>query len=97
MVDPVLKAEYQTAMAEFFGDKFRAPILDIADGTSLESEALARERAVGARIAEIENYHQVSLTVNQSGPFQQSLIRRIRFWLEKYAPGMAATKVSPQR
>jgi hypothetical protein len=94
MVDPVLKAEYQTAIAEFFGDKFRAPILDIANGASLDSRELAHERAAGARIAALESYHHVSLTVNQSGPFQQSLIRRIRFWLEKYAPGMAATKVS---
>jgi len=85
MVDPVLQNAYQTELAEFFGDKFKAPILDIVNGAKLENRQLGQERAIGARIAEIENYHQVSLTVNQSGAFQQSLIRRIRFWLEKYA------------
>jgi len=97
MVDPILKIEYQTGIADFFGKKFKAPILDIVNGASLESRELARERNIGARIAGIENYHQVSLTANQGGAFQQSLIRRIRFWSEKYAPGMAATKVSTRR
>mgnify|MGYP000739347417 CR=1 FL=1 len=97
MVDPVLQNAYQTELAEFFGNKFKAPILDIVNGANLEGRQLAHERAIGARIAEIENYHQVSLTVNQNGAFQQSLIRRIRFWLDKYAPGMAATKVSSRR
>jgi len=97
MVDPVLQSAYQTELAEFFGKKFKAPILDIVNGVSLDNRKLARERKIGARIAEIENYHQVSLTANQNGAFQQSLIRRIRFWLGKYAPGMAATKVSSRR
>jgi len=97
MVDPVLQTEYQTGISEFFGKKFKAPILDIVNGASLDSREQARERAIGARIAEIENYHQVSLTANQNGALQQSMVRRIRFWLEKYAPGMTATKVSSQR
>jgi len=97
MVDPILKTEYQTGIAEFFGNKFKAPILDIVNGVSLASRKLASEREVGARIAEIERYHQVSLTANQGGAFQQSLIRRIRFWLEKHAPGMAATRASSRR
>lgn len=97
IVDPVLKVEYQSDMASFFGNKFKAPILDIVNGSSLGSRTLARERAIGAKVAEIENYHQVSLTVNQSASVQQTLIRRVRFWLEKYAPGMAATKLSSRR
>jgi hypothetical protein len=96
MVDPILKSEYQTGIAEFFGEKFQPPILDIVNGAKLHNRELGLERSVGARVAEIANYYQVNLTANQNGGFQQSLIRRIRFWLEKYAPGMTATKVPSQ-
>ena len=94
MVNPMLNAAYQTDLAGFFGDAFQAPILDITNGSDLASRDLARERVIGARVAEIEHYYQVSLDVNQSNLFQQALTRRIRYWLAKYAPGMAATKIT---
>jgi hypothetical protein len=93
MVDPVLQTAYQTDMATFFGEKFKAPVLDIVNGVNLESRVLAREREVAARVSEMEQYQQISLMTRESGAFQQSLIRRVRYWLEKYAPGMAATKM----
>jgi len=97
MVDPLLQNDYQTDMAKFFGKNFQAPVLDIVNGANLESRRLANERAVGARIANMSSYHQVSLTTNESGAFQVSLLRRVRYWLGKYAPGMAATKISSRR
>lgn len=97
MVDPVLQEAYQTDMASFFGKQFKAPVLDIFNGSQLENRKLAKERMTASRVAEVANYFQVSLNASQNGAFQQTLIRRIRYWLEKYMPGMAATRISPQR
>jgi len=97
MIDPLLESSFQIDMAKFFGNEFRAPVLDIVNASSLVSRRLANERAIEARIANMLQYHQVSLNATESGSFQQSLLRRVRFWLGKYAPGMAATKVSSRR
>ena len=97
MIDPLLQNSFQIDMAKFFGNEFSAPVLDIVNASSLDSRRLANERAVDARIANMLQYHQVSLNAVESGSFQQSLLRRVRFWLGKYAPGMAATKVSSRR
>lgn len=97
MVDPKLQLGYQTDLASALGQNFRAPVLDVINGSDLDGRVDAAEREAGARIASANLYRQIRLTANESGAFQQTLIRRVRSWLEKYAPGMQAKKFSAQR
>lgn len=97
MIDPRLQLGYQTDLASALGQGFRAPVLDVVNGSDLDSRVDAAEREAGARIASASLYRQIRLTTNESGAFQQTLIRRVRSWLEKYAPGMQAKQFSNTR
>jgi len=88
MIDPILQPEFQENLSLALGDGFKAPVLDIVNGASLQSRKLALERKSGAVVAKVNRYIQVSLLADDLGGFQKSLLRRIRFWMEKYAPGM---------
>ncbi len=94
MVDPVLRFGFQVDLQQAFGKRFQAPVLDIVNSADLEARAEASEREAGARIADIGNYQQIRLVTNEGGMYQETLMRRIRAWMEKYAPGMAAKRLS---
>jgi len=89
MVDPILSTEFQLDISTALGERFLAPVLDLVDGTNLDQRALAFERESSARVAKILKYTQVNVVIKEDATLQKSLYRRIRFWLEKYAPGMS--------
>jgi len=93
MVDPILKAEYQNDLESAFGKGFKAPILDIFNSADLDSKAQATERKSSAVVAKTEQYMQLNLITNNAATSQLGLLRRIRFWIERYAPGMSATEL----
>jgi len=88
MIDPILQPEFQEDLSLALGEGFKAPILDVVNGANLQSREFALERKSGAVVAKVNRYIQVSLIADDLGGFQKSLLRRIRFWMEKYAPGM---------
>jgi hypothetical protein len=88
MIDPVLDSAYQENISEALGEDFQAPILDLVNAADLSLRELAAERVSSAQISGVKQYVQVSHVLNERGSFQQAMVRRIRFWLEKYAPGM---------
>jgi len=94
LVDPVLSPDYQDDLSQALGVGFKAPIMDIYFNSDIDVRELASERSASANVAKASRYMQVSLVANEPSLLQASLIRRIRFWLEKYAPGMSARKVS---
>jgi len=97
MIDPILQYGYQSDIGQALGQNFSAPILDIVNGGDLDSRVFAVERENTARMTNASGYQQARLIANESGAFQQSLLRRVRFWLEKYAQDTSATKVSTRR
>jgi len=94
LIDPILSAVYQEDLSAALGEGFKAPILDIVNKSDLDSRVLAAERAASARVAKTVSYMQVSLNANEANVMEGNVLRRIRFWLERYAPGMSARKVS---
>ncbi|KZZ39834.1 hypothetical protein A3755_24975 [Oleiphilus sp. HI0085] len=55
---------------------------------SVEDESSVKARLASANVAGAINYMQVDYAFNLSEGPQKNLVRRIRYWLEKYAPGM---------
>lgn len=96
MIDPKLQIGYQRDLSSALGQNFRAPVLDVVNGSDLDGRVEAAEREAGARIANSNLYRQIRLSANESGAFQQTLVRRVRSWLEKYAPGMSARQLQGQ-
>lgn len=96
LVDPKLQIGYQRDLSSALGENFRAPVLDVVNGSDLDSRIDSVEREAGARIANAQLYRQIRLVANESGAFQQTLVRRVRSWLLKYAPGMSAKQFGNQ-
>ena len=91
MVDPILKADYQDDLGSALGKGFKAPILDIVNSADFDSQEQAMERKASASVARAERYMQLKLIATPSATRQLTLLGRIRFWIERYAPGMQAT------
>ena len=88
LIDPLIEDSFQLDMSEALGKNFPAPILDIIDFNDLEQERSAKQRLNSSRAAGALTYIQVSQSLKKGESLQKSLVRRVRFWLEKYAPGM---------
>jgi hypothetical protein len=85
LVDPVFEEDNQLDLSEILGNNFQAPILEIVN--SEEDKQTVKARLASAKVSGASRYMQVDHAFRSSG-MQKSLTRRIRFWLEKYAPGM---------
>jgi hypothetical protein len=86
LVDPLFDEPLQLDLAEHLGQNFQAPVLEMVN--SVEDESSIKARLASARVAGATNYMQVDYAFNLSEGPQKNLVRRIRYWLEKYAPGM---------
>ena len=94
MIDPNLSSVNQEDLSAAIGVGFKAPILDLVNKADIDSRVLAMERAASARVSKAMSYKQISLNANEASVLQGNVLRRIRFWLERYAPGMSAKKFS---
>lgn len=88
MIDPVLDENYQFDIAKALGKSFPAPVLELVDFNDLDQQMLAKQRIRSARVAGIARYMQVEQSLKKGEGIQKSLIRRVRYWLERHAPGM---------
>lgn len=85
-VNPVFDEQYQLDLSDMLGKNFRAPILEIVN--EQEDKSIVKARLASARVAGASQYMQVKYAFHLSEGAQRNLVRRIRFWLEKHAPGM---------
>ncbi|KZY43144.1 hypothetical protein A3752_05690 [Oleiphilus sp. HI0081] len=86
LVDPEFDEPLQVDLAEHLGQNFQPPVLEMVN--SVEDESSVKARLASANVAGAINYMQVDYAFNLSEGPQKNLVRRIRYWLEKYAPGM---------
>jgi len=93
MINPILDSEFQYDISKAIGKNFQAPVLDIVDSSNIGYTQQASERLITARASNVANYHQAKFAIVE-GSRQRTLLKRIHYWLETYAPGMAATKIS---
>lgn len=88
LIEPILRDSYTRDIQEWFGEDFKAPILEIINRGSAQEIELAEVSRLAFVRAGIEKHRQIFLTVNNSDIFSEALTRRIRQWLEVSAPGM---------
>ena len=86
LVDPVLSDEFREDPSEALGKNFPAPILEIVN--TEEDDSSVKSRLAFARANGALRYMQVNFAFQLDEGTHKNLVRRIRFWLEKYAPGM---------
>ena len=90
LLAPKISGNFKENIGEALGKQFKAPVLDLVDGSQPEQVQDARLRLIMARASQIGRYTQVTLPAIFSDANQKMVLRRIDSWLKVYAPGMSA-------
>lgn len=92
MISPKINETLSFDISTTLGKGFRAPVLEIIDGSNQRQTKAANARQVLARAAQARSYQLLELATIQNDHANKTLLKRVDSWLKTYAPGMTATR-----
>ena len=92
MINPKISEAFSLDISATLGKGFRAPVLEIIDGSNQGQTTAANARQVLARAAQARSYQLLKLATIQDDHANKTLLKRVDSWLKTYAPGMTATR-----